>query len=88
MVASEPELDEVVGRTIPNCPDIDRGAIVGGDKGVGLEVTPVADTVGARAWRGCLRLDVVDVVDFVVVFDDNVVDGNVAFGTPDPVLLS
>lgn len=86
MVANEPEpvLDEVVGRVIPKDPDIDRGVEVGGDKGVALAAAPVADTVGARARRGCLRPDVVDGVDFgaIVVGGDNLV-----VAAPDPTLF-
>lgn len=78
MVAIEPELDEVVGRVIPKGPDTDRVVVVGGDRGVAL------DTVGTRARRGCLRLDIVDVVDFVAVVD---VVGDVAMAAPDPTLL-
>lgn len=48
MVANEPALDEVVGRVIPNDPDNDGGVVVGGDGGVVLAVTSVADIVGAR----------------------------------------
>lgn len=68
-VANDPELDEVAGRVIPNGPDTDRAVVVGGDKGVALTVTLVADTVGARARRGCLRPDIDDVVDFVAFVD-------------------
>lgn len=49
MVAIEFELDEVVGRAIPNDPETDRDVAVGGDKGVALVAALVADTAGARA---------------------------------------
>ena len=81
MVANEPALDEVVGRVIPNDPDNDGGIVVGGDRGVVLAVTSVADIVGARLRRGCLRLVVDNVVDFEAVVD--VLDGCSAIAAPD-----
>lgn len=85
MVAIEPELDEVVGRAIPKCPDTDRDVAVGGDRGVAFVATLVADTVEARARRGCFKPDIVDVVDFVA--DIDVDDGNFVVAAPDPTLL-